>query len=550
MNSNTTRPHAAAPSEAGQPPVGSRIEEDPRQGASGSLSAPRRGAPPRAAGLRVIRLLGVGASSSVWLARVTGDGPRWTGGEPGRDTVAIKIVGGHAPPQPSGGPSWEHGAEHGREQSAGGRGQLTAELQAMRRLRHPHLVSAFGWTETSCGPGLLLEPFTAGSLGRILAARGTLSLGEVVTALSPIAQALQHLHRGGIAHGDVSPGNVLFAPDGRPALADLGDAQLLGEARGAAATAGFAAPERLLAARGAHRDAGARAWEATLAPEADVYSLAAVTWYALTGSPPGPERSRTPLGTLCPRVPPRLIRLLEETLGDDPEARPGAGEFAAGLHRSAAPQPLDLSPHVDDEVIAELPTMGPGDGSLSSGLSHGRRRLVSVCAGALFFATGIILLGGLGADGPEFSSAEDPVDDVARASELLDDDDPLRAVQALGVLRTAALRDPEQAAVRDYVAADSPAERSEEELLRRLAKAGREYHGATMTIRPAGEPQPAEGTLDVGGDDAALVIPTHVTMDALDGPRAEVQDVRLVLSRPDGSWRLHAVQEATEETGP
>ena len=40
--------------------------------------------------------------------------------------------------------------------------------------------------------------------------------------LVPLADALAAVHRAGLAHGDVTPANVLFAADGRPVLGDLG----------------------------------------------------------------------------------------------------------------------------------------------------------------------------------------------------------------------------------------------------------------------------------------------------------------------------------------
>lgn len=573
MNSNTRR----APGRA-------RLEPDPAtselvageaadEGRSDRGGAPRRAAPPRAEGLRVIRLLGVGASSSVWLARVIGDGPRWAGEAPGADTVAIKVA--HRTDVASEG---EPDADGGRTRGPADRRQLDAELQAMRRVRHGHLVTAYGWTETSCGPGLLLEPFTAGSLARILAARGTLSLGETVTVLGPVAQAVAHLHRGGVAHGDVSPGNVLLAPDGRPALADLGEAQLLGATRGTALTAGFAAPERLQAARDTRGETATRAWEASLAPECDVYSLAAVAWYVLTGAPPGPARSRPPLGTLVPEAPARLIQLLEDALTSAPEARPSAAEFAAGLHRSAPAQGLDLAAHVDDDVLPELPTVRPGAGSPSSAPRRRRRILMGLSAGVLLVAAGGIAHGGaLDRQGTGAESAQETAQDagrdtaqapqqprsgqedghaapdeiggegqevdLARAAELMDQDDPLLALDGLIALRTAALRDPEQAELTDYVASGSPAETSEADLLRRLVASGQAYDGASMEIRPMGEPTADEDTPDGEDGDEQVAIPAEVTMDAFDGSDDEAQRVRLVLSRVDGSWRLHAVQE-------
>ncbi|GAB3189406.1 hypothetical protein GCM10027061_10570 [Nesterenkonia suensis] len=490
----------------------------------------------------------------MWLARVTGEGPHWSVDVADAELVAVKVpTGGHSQRQRT---VQDHPADRGW--TAPDRRRLTAELDAMRRLHHDHLVTVYGWVETSCGPGLLLEPFTAGSLGRILASRRTLTLGETVTVLVPIAQALAHLHREGVAHGDVSPGNVVLAPDGRPALADLGDAQLLGAPRPEAMTAGFAAPERREAVRGHSGAAAARAWEESLGPESDVYSLAALTWYVLTEAPPGPERRRTPLGTLCPEAPSSLIRLLEEALSEEPVGRPSAREFAVALHRCAPAQGLDLSPHVDDDVLPELPTAQPGATDRPPRSSRARRLLTGLCAGSLLITGGVGALSGLGdqphARGTSVSgdlSAGEPTGGHAvtplsleAAAELMADEDPLVALDGLVVLRTAALQELQIATTRKYVAVGSPAARSEQELVEDLQQAREAYEGATMTVEPLGPPQsPAEDEALEGLPEEAVSVPVEVTMDALHGDGQERQAVRLELVRQEGFWRLHAIRE-------
>ena len=78
---------------------------------------------------------------------------------------------------------------------------------------------------------LVLENAEGGSLDDLLAARGTLPAGEVVTACAPIAQALAELHARGLVHGQVTPANVLFSGDGRPMLGNFGTGPLSADAR-------------------------------------------------------------------------------------------------------------------------------------------------------------------------------------------------------------------------------------------------------------------------------------------------------------------------------
>ncbi|GFZ80422.1 protein kinase domain-containing protein [Nesterenkonia alkaliphila] len=266
--------------------------------------------PPRIPGLSTLRLLGVGGRSAVWLVQCTAAAERtitWVGaGAPRR--LALKI-----PLQAPRGAASLRSAQ--------------GELEAMLPLIHPHLVRPWGVLATAEGrTGLLLEPYTAGSLAQLLSSVGRLSPGQAVTALTPVAQALEHLHSRGAAHGDLSCANILLSPEGRPALGDLGDAAVLGM------------PNR---------------WGS---PEQDIADLAAVGWAALTGHEPGPSAARAPLQSLLPRAPEPLAALLEEALSPLSGCRPLAGEFAVELYACAAPEPLDLLPAIDDAALAEVPT--------------------------------------------------------------------------------------------------------------------------------------------------------------------------------------------------
>lgn len=264
-------------------------------------------------GLQPLRLLGVGGRSSVWLVRRTAAAEHtisWVGPE------APAILALKRPLDAS--------------RSAPSLRAAAQELQAMLPLAHEHLVRPWGVTRIQCGTtGLLMDPYTAGSLAQLLHATGTLSLGETVTALTPVAQALSHLHARGAAHGDVSAANILLTPEGRPALADLGDSVLLGMHS---------------------RDGN---------PAQDVAALAAVAWQCLTGRQPEDSRLRVPLQTLRPEIPEPTVQLLESALSPRSAERPTAVEFAAELFDAAEPEPLNLLRHIDDDALTEMPTCLP-----------------------------------------------------------------------------------------------------------------------------------------------------------------------------------------------
>ena len=263
------------------------------------------------------------------------------------------------------------GTDRGEAEAA-----IRREVQILSALDHDHLVQAHsvlrlqgghwsGSTGTGTGSGsgtgegdggvdgtwagslgLIMDYAAGGSLGQLLAGRGSLGPGETVTVLTPIAQALAYLHGHGFTHGDVSPGNVLFTAHGKPLLADLGVARMVADATAVpdAGTEGFLDPAPVDAVR------------AGLQPERDVYSLAALGWYCLTGRAPEPGAQRPPLPLLVPGVPPALAAALESGLHEDRRLRPSAAELASAVHRSAGAAPVDLSVSVHPTVIPQLLT--------------------------------------------------------------------------------------------------------------------------------------------------------------------------------------------------
>jgi len=286
------------------------------------------GPAPEVPGYDVGRLLGCGSTAAVWLAR-----DQVTGRE-----VAVKCFAATGPPGDPTGPAAEDAVRR--------------EVRLLSGLDHEHLVKARDVVRLRdqhggrAGLALLLDYAPGGSLAQLLAARGRLGPGETVTVLTPIAQALAYLHGNGFTHGDVSPGNVLFSAVGKPLLADLGVARMLADPAEPSrpGTAGF-------------RDPGpAEEQRAGLQPGSDVYSVAALGWFCLTGRAPEPERQRPPLPLLVPGVPAGLAEALESGLRSDAGQRPTASELAGAIFRSAPAAPVDLSVSVHPTVLPQLLT--------------------------------------------------------------------------------------------------------------------------------------------------------------------------------------------------
>jgi eukaryotic-like serine/threonine-protein kinase len=267
--------------------------------------------PPVVPGYVLETLLGRGGSGEVWRAQ-----PR-RGGEP----VAVKVL------------------------VAGEPERQAREAALLGALDHPHLVRLIEVVHQPRRGGatrvaLVLELLAGGSLAALLARRGRLRPGEVVTAIAPVAAALAHAHGNGVVHGDLSPGNIVFTEEGRPVLTDLGVARVLGETAAGEVTPAYVDPT---VARG-----GAPG------PASDVFGIAAAAFHALTGI--APWNAATPgdtltvaasgelpdLAELAPEAPVELIEVIRRGLAADPHDRGSAAAFALDLRHACRPEPVRL----------------------------------------------------------------------------------------------------------------------------------------------------------------------------------------------------------------
>ncbi|HWF41967.1 MAG TPA: hypothetical protein VN683_07795, partial [Acidothermaceae bacterium] len=148
-----------------------------------------------------------------------------------------------------------------------------------------------------------------------------------------LAQALSDIHSRGLTHGDVTPGNIVFDGFGKPLLADLGVASLVGDQAGPTGrTPGYADPA-LASAEGS-------------STASDVHGLAAVCFAALSGVAPYNDSNPTvalTLGPLAPDAPVALVAAIEAALDPAPAARPDAAAFGRALFASCSPVAVGLA---------------------------------------------------------------------------------------------------------------------------------------------------------------------------------------------------------------
>ena len=243
------------------------------------------------------------------------------------------------------------------------------EAALLGALDHPHLVVLHEVVHQPRRGGpprvaLVLDLLEGGNLAALLARRGRLRPGEVVTTVAPVASAVAHAHAEGVIHGDLSPGNIVFTAEGRPVLTDLGVARVLGEASSGQVTPAYVDP---VVARGG-----------AAGPASDVFGLAAAAFHALTGI--APWNAATPadvlevaasgllpdLALLAPDAPEALVAVVARGLDPDPHVRGSAAAFALDLRHACRPEPVRLTgaagedPRTGRAAGAELTHQVPG----------------------------------------------------------------------------------------------------------------------------------------------------------------------------------------------
>jgi hypothetical protein len=214
------------------------------------------------------------------------------------------------------------------------RERVLREARAASAVRHPVLVTVFDVVEDEDRPWLVLELVEARTLGARVAEQ-TLTPAEAARIGIELLAALRAVHRAGIQHRDVKPGNVLIEEDGRPRLTDFGIASTAGDPSLTSTGVLLGSPSYLPPER-ARGGAGG--------PESDLWGLAATLYTAVEGTPP--YGGSHPLAVLTAVVEGRrrpaeragdLEPLLADLLDGRPEDRPDADEVRQRLVAVAGP---------------------------------------------------------------------------------------------------------------------------------------------------------------------------------------------------------------------
>jgi beta-lactam-binding protein with PASTA domain len=220
---------------------------------------------------------------------------------------------------------------------------------AVAALSHPNIAAVYDWGEAPLGDVrtafVVIEHLSGGSLRDMFDRGRRLSPSQALAVGLDVCKGLDHAHRRGFVHTELTPSKLVFGDDRRLRIVDFGLAALIGElAWSEPATlpthvARYASPEQALSL--------------PVNGTTDVYALCLAMVEAVTGRLPfAADSTVATLSARIGRLMPvsadlgPLASVLERAGRPDPDDRATAAEFGRGLVAAAEklprPEPLPL----------------------------------------------------------------------------------------------------------------------------------------------------------------------------------------------------------------
>ena len=160
------------------------------------------------------------------------------------------------------------------------RASLVAEIETLKRLKHPNIPSVVDVIEDEDSFIIVMDYIEGNSLDKALIEHGAQPQEFVIKWAKQLCDALGYLHSCNppIIYRDMKPANIMLKPDGNISLIDFGTAKTyeinLGETTGIG-TIGYAAPEQYIGSGLGRTDA-----------RTDIYCLGITLYHLLTGVDP------------------------------------------------------------------------------------------------------------------------------------------------------------------------------------------------------------------------------------------------------------------------
>ena len=191
------------------------------------------------------------------------------------------------------------------EGSRSGGSRFAREAAILGKLDHPGILKVIPVPAKS-RTYVAMEYLEGETLAGILHRAGPMPECQALQLGSRLCGILEYVHRQGVVHCDVKPGNIIISDDGSPHLIDFGVAKAPGWWPPNMGTLEYMAPEQIEGDR--------------IDGRADIYSLGIVTYEIVTGTRPSQEKTRPPR-ELNPKLSPQIEEIILHAMAPDPSDR-------------------------------------------------------------------------------------------------------------------------------------------------------------------------------------------------------------------------------------
>ncbi|TAN39220.1 MAG: hypothetical protein EPN23_00420 [Verrucomicrobia bacterium] len=257
------------------------------------------------------------------------------------------------------------------------------EARAAAAINHKNVVQIFSFGREKGQPYLIMELVDGGRLDAYIASSQTLTEMRALEVCLDVAEGLKAAHDVGLMHGDIKPANILFDQKGMAKVADFGLASFIHAQKAGSrdiwGTPFYIAPEK--------------ARRQKVDQRADIYSLGATMFHAMTIKPPFDGDTPThvvlarlqlpppDISTMRTALHPETVRIINRMLAPDPAVR----------YPNYASLISDLQATKDKLAGASAPAgqrkeITPGPGKLGLYLAVGGVALLALVAGVWLFA--------------------------------------------------------------------------------------------------------------------------------------------------------------------
>ena len=212
--------------------------------------------------------------------------------------------------------------------------RVMREARAAARLNHPNVVTVYDVVEDEGRTFIVMELVEAPSLADVVSNEGPLEPERAARIVLDVLAALEAAHAEGIVHRDVKPANVMISASGSTKLGDFGIASVKGDPKITSTGLILGSPSYMAPEQATHGTSG---------PEADLWALGALLYFALEGEPPFDKGQALPTLAAVVGEPARpmerggaLSDLVDRLLTKEPQGRPGPRDIRAALEPIAS----------------------------------------------------------------------------------------------------------------------------------------------------------------------------------------------------------------------